>query len=88
MAILSSFPRLQGGEADQDAIHPVPDLFQRFPRAARLAFALCVAVDLILRLLPLSINSAFPVACSIIGFAVRLGCLALILLDLRAAKQQ
>lgn len=63
-------------------------LFQRFPRAARLAFALCVAVDLILRLLPLSINSAFPAACGIIGFAVRLGCLALILLDLRAAKQQ
>ena len=32
VAIRSSFPRSQRREAGQDAVDPVPDLFQRFPR--------------------------------------------------------
>ena len=63
-------------------------LLERFPRAARLMFAALIVLDLVLRLIPLNVNRAFGLAYGIAGFAVRLGCLALILLDLRAAKQQ
>jgi hypothetical protein len=62
-------------------------LLDRAPRTVRLVFAALIAVDLILRLLPLRFNAAFGLPCAIAGFGIRLGCLALILLDLRAAKQ-
>ena len=62
-------------------------LLSRAPRATRLVCAALIAVDLVLRLLPLRCNTAFGTPCAIAGFAVRLACLILILLDLRAAKQ-
>ena len=62
-------------------------LLGRSPRAVRLVLAALVAVDLVLRLLPLGINTAFGLPCAVCGFAVRLAGLALLLLDLRAAKR-
>ena len=56
----------------------------RTARTARYVFAALIAADLILRLLPFRFNIIFGIAPSIIGFIVRLGCLALVLLDLRA----
>lgn len=62
-------------------------LLERAPRTVRLVFAALIAVDLVLRLLPMRFNTVFGLPCAIAGFAIRLGCLVLILLDLRAEKQ-
>ena len=56
-------------------------------RTARLVLAGFVALDLLLRLLPLPFNRSFGLPCAILGFLIRLGCLVLILLDLRADKK-
>ena len=61
---------------------------EKHARTARIVCAALVASDLLLRLLPLKCNTAFGFSCAAAGFAVRLGCLILLLLDLRAAKQQ
>ena len=54
---------------------------------ARRAYALLVLADLALRLLPFRFNLAFGLPFAIAGFLLRLGCLGLILLDLRAEKR-
>ena len=53
-------------------------------RTARWVYAALIAADLILRLLPLHMNRVFSIPAAVVGVAVRLACLALILLDLRA----
>ena len=53
----------------------------------RRVLAVLIAVDLLIRLIPLHFNLAFGLAAAIAGFAVRLGCLILILLDLRAHRK-
>lgn len=60
----------------------------RRAKTSRVVFAALIAVDLIVRLLPLRCNLAFGWPIAIIAFAIRLGCLALILLDLRADRKQ
>lgn len=56
-------------------------------RTGRYVFAGLIAADLVLRLLPLGINRALPVWAAAAGFAIRLGCLVMIWLDLRAEKK-
>ena len=53
-------------------------------RAARWVYAALIAADLILRLLPLQMNRVFSLPAAVVGFAVRLACIVLILLDLMA----
>ena len=55
--------------------------------AARRVFALLIGLDLISRLIPLRFNLAFGLPFAILGFLLRLGCLALVWLDLRAEKK-
>ncbi|MBR3296837.1 MAG: hypothetical protein IKI65_03245 [Firmicutes bacterium] len=58
----------------------------RSPKAAeniRKAFAVLIAADLVIRLLPFSFNSEFSFITNAAGFVVRLACLVLIVLDLR-----
>ncbi len=57
-------------------------------RPMRLFCAAFIAVDLVLRLLPLHFNRAFGTPAAIAGFAVQAVCLALVLLDLRAARAE
>ena len=53
-------------------------------RTARIVFAALIAADLVLRVLPFHFNIAFGWPAAIFGFVFRAGCLALLLLDLRA----
>ena len=55
-------------------------------RVSRLVYAGLIALDLVFRLVPLPFAS-LPVWAQALGFLVRAGYLALILLDLRAAKR-
>ena len=52
-------------------------------RTTRFVFAGLIAADLIIRLLPFACNSTFGLPAAVFGFAVRLACLGLIILDLR-----
>ena len=54
---------------------------------AQKVYAALVLADLALRLLPFRFNLAFGLPFVIAGFLLRLGCLALVWLDLRAAKK-
>ena len=54
---------------------------------ARRVFALLIGLDLLSRLIPLRFNLAFGLPFAILGFLLRLGCLALVWLDLRAEKK-
>ena len=53
-------------------------------RTARRVYAALIAADLILRLLPLNMNRVFSLPATVVGAALRLACIVLILLDLRA----
>ena len=55
-------------------------------RMTRIILAALIAIDLVLRLLPLGFTKAFGLPCEIIAFALRAASLILILLDLRAGK--
>ena len=55
---------------------------------ARKTYAALVLADLVLRLLPFRFNLAFGLPFAIVGFLLRLGCLGLIALDLRAEKKE
>ena len=55
--------------------------------AVRVIFAVLIIADIIVRLLPLHINRVYSVPVTIFGFVMRLGCLALIILDLVAARR-
>lgn len=58
---------------------------KRRGRLWRIAYAAWIGLDLLVRfLLP---HLSFPLWAAVTGFAVRLSCLALILLDLRAARK-
>lgn len=54
---------------------------------ARKVYAGLIIADLVIRLLPLPCNGAFGLPMAAIGFAVRLACLVLVLLDLRACRR-
>ena len=56
-------------------------------RTARVVLAVLIAIDLILRLLPLGFTRAFGLPCEILAFALRSASLILVLLDLRAGKK-
>lgn len=56
-------------------------------KAVRIVLAVCIGTDLVLRLLPLGFNSTFGAVFAILGFAVRLICLLLIILDIIASKK-
>lgn len=56
-------------------------------RTTRVVLAVLIAIDLILRLLPLGFTKAFGLPCEIIAFALRSASLILVLLDLRAGKK-
>jgi hypothetical protein len=57
-------------------------------RRARIGFAVYLALELILRLLPLQVNRAFGSAAAIAAFAVMALCLALTLMDLRGDREK
>ena len=56
-------------------------------RTTRVVLAVLIAIDLILRLLPLGFTRAFGLPCEIIAFALRSASLVLVVLDLRAGKK-
>ena len=55
---------------------------------SRIVFAVLVFADLIIRLLPLKVNTVFGIVPEVIGFMIRLGCLVMIILDLVADKRE
>ena len=56
-------------------------------RTTRVVLAVLIAIDLILRLLPLGFTKAFGLPCEILAFALCAVSLILVLLDLRAGKK-
>ena len=54
----------------------------------RRAYAAWIALDLVLRLIPMPFNLAFGIVAQLIGFCLRLACLALVVLDLREIGKQ
>lgn len=60
---------------------------ERTARTVRVILAALIAADLALRLLPLRWNTLFPLPYAIAGFVLRLGCLALVLRDLRVSSK-
>ncbi len=54
---------------------------------SRAVFAVLLAADIIVRFLPLKMNSAFPPVYNAIGAAVTVGCLALTVLDIVFARR-
>ena len=61
------------------------------PRTAvvsRIVFAALILGDLVFRLLPLHCNQALSPVMNMIGFVIRLGCLALVVLDLIAYRKE
>ena len=56
-------------------------------RTTRVVLAVLIAIDLILRLLPLGFTKAFGLPCEILAFALRSASLVLVVLDLRAGKK-
>ena len=56
-------------------------------RTARWVYAALIAADLVLRLLPLHINRVISLPAAIVGFVLRLACIVLVLLDLRADRK-
>ena len=57
-------------------------------RYTSVIFAVLVFADLIIRLLPLKVNTVFGIVPEVIGFMIRLGCLVMIILDLVADKRE
>ena len=56
-------------------------------RAVRVVLAVLIAADLVIRVLPLPFRFSFGIPAAVFGFAVRLGCLALVLGDLLADRR-
>ena len=56
-------------------------------RTTRVVLAVLIAVDLILRLLPLGFTNAFGLPCEILAFALCAVSLVLVALDLRAGRK-
>lgn len=53
---------------------------------ARRVFAVLIAADLVIRLIPVKANIAMGLSAEVIGFIVRAACLYLVVMDLRADK--
>ena len=53
---------------------------------ARQALAALIALDLVIRLLPLGFNQAFGLPLAVVGWLCQTVCLAFVILDLRAAR--
>ena len=53
----------------------------------RVVMAALIIADLAVRLLPMHFNAAFGTVCAVAGFLVRLACLVLLILDLRADRR-
>lgn len=53
----------------------------------RVIFAVLILADLVIRLLPFHFNRVLGLPINIIGFVVRLACLALVVMDIVAAKR-
>ena len=60
-----------------------PDASARFHKAA----AAFIALDLVIRVMPIRANIAFGLPYAIIGFAVRAGCLYLVIRDLKVSSK-
>ena len=60
---------------------------KRTALAARRVYAALLLAELVFRLLPFRFNLPFGWPFALAGFLLRLGCLALVLLDLRAARR-
>ena len=56
--------------------------------AARKVFIALIALDLVIRLLPMKFNLAFGLPMAVIGFIVRAGFIVLLLMDLKAVKNK
>ena len=54
--------------------------------AARKVFIVLIAIDLVVRLLPMKFNPAFGLPMAAIGFIIRAGFIALLYMDIKAAK--
>jgi len=59
---------------------------EKTARRTRIVLAALIGADLLIRLLPLRFNMAFGLTAAATAFAVRLCCLILIVMDLRAAR--
>jgi len=59
----------------------------RTAKTSRFVFAALIAIDIIFRLIPVRLNLALGIPAAAVGLALRLACLVLVLLDLRAAKR-
>ncbi len=57
-------------------------------RTTRYVLIVCIILDLILRLLPLSFNGVFALPYAVAGITVRLICLVLVIFDIIADKKQ
>ena len=57
-------------------------------RTVRIVLAVLIALDLIVRLIPLGFTQAFGLPCEVITFALRAASLVLVLLDLRAGRSE
>ena len=55
-------------------------------RVTRIVLAVLIAIDLIVRLIPLGFPQSFGLPCEIAAFTLRAGSLVLVLLDLRAGR--
>ncbi|MCR5173539.1 MAG: hypothetical protein K6C09_02750 [Oscillospiraceae bacterium] len=56
-------------------------------RAVRVVLAVLIALDLVVRVLPLPFRFSFGIPAAVFGFVIRLGCLALVLGDLTADRR-
>ena len=94
---LSALYRQTGGEAPFSMLLVAAALFygvvmnrllhSERGRTTRVVLAVLIAIDLILRLLPLGFTKAFGLPCEILAFALRSASLVLVVLDLRAGKK-
>ena len=56
-------------------------------KTTRIVIAALIAADLIFRMIPIRINLVFGIPALIIGFVIRLGCLVLVITDLKKAEK-
>ena len=61
---------------------------EKSAKIIRFVFIALIAADLVVRVLPLGFNSTFELPLQIAGFAVRIICLVLIILDFIAGKKR
>ena len=57
-------------------------------RTARIVFAVLICLDILVRFVPGRFNKAFGIPAAAAGLVIRLVCLVLVLLDLRAGKKE